>query len=93
VTPQGELAGVVTRWDITRAMAQGIPETQSLEQIMTREVIAASPDDSILTMVRTLEHHDISAMPVVERGAVLGMISVDLLARRSLLRLLQSQRH
>jgi glutamate dehydrogenase (NAD(P)+) len=93
VTPQGELAGVVTRWDITRAMAQGIPETQSLEQIMTREVIAASPDDSILTRVRTLEHHDISAMPVVERGAVLGMISVDLLARRSLLRLLQSQRH
>jgi hypothetical protein len=27
----------------------------------------------------------------VERGAVLGMISADLLARRSLLRLLQSQ--
>jgi glutamate dehydrogenase (NAD(P)+) len=42
-------------------------------------------------MVRKLEHHDISAMPVVEQGAVLGMISADLLARRSLLRLLQSQ--
>jgi glutamate dehydrogenase (NAD(P)+) len=91
VTPQGDLAGVVTRWDITRAIAQGLPDSQSLEQIMTRKVVAASPDDSILTMVRTLEYHDISAMPVVERGAVLGMISADLLARRSLLRLLQSQ--
>jgi hypothetical protein len=30
-------------------------------------------------------------MPVVEQGAVLGMVSADLLARRSLLRLLQSQ--
>jgi glutamate dehydrogenase (NAD(P)+) len=91
VTPQGELAGVVTRWDITRAIAQGMPDTESLERIMTREVIAAAPDDSILTMVRKLEYHDISAMPVVERGAVLGMVSADLLARRSLLRLLQSQ--
>jgi len=91
VTSQGDLTGVVTRWDITRAVAQGLPDDQSLERIMTREVIAVSPDDSILTMVHKLEHHDISAMPVVERGAVLGMISADLLARHSLLRLLQSQ--
>src|SRR5205823_11913667 len=75
----------------TRAIAQGLSDDQPLEQIMTREVIAASPGDSILEMVRKLEHHDISAMPVVEQGAVLGMISADLLARRSLLRLLQSQ--
>jgi glutamate dehydrogenase/leucine dehydrogenase/CBS domain-containing protein len=91
ITLQGELAGVVTRWDITRAIAQGMPDDQPLEQIMTREVIVAAPGDSILEMVRKLEHHDISAMPVVEQGAVLGMVSADLLARRSLLRLLQSQ--
>ena len=57
----------------------------------SREVIAAAPGDSILELVRKLEYHDISAMPVVEWGAVLGMVSADLLARRSLLRLLQSQ--
>jgi len=91
VTLQGDLAGVVTRWDITRAIAQGMSDAQPLEQIMTREVVATSPGDSILEMVRKLEHHDISAMPVVEQGAVLGMISADLLARRSLLQLLQSQ--
>jgi glutamate dehydrogenase (NAD(P)+) len=92
VTPQGALVGVVTRWDITRAIAQALPDDQPLERIMTRNVISASPNDSILEMLRTLEHHDISAMPVVERGAVLGMISAELLARRTLLRLLQSQR-
>jgi glutamate dehydrogenase (NAD(P)+) len=91
VTLQGELTGVVTRWDLTRALAHGIPAEQPLEQIMTPDVIAASPGDSILELVRKLEQHDISAMPVVEQGAVLGMISADLLARRSLLRLLQSQ--
>jgi glutamate dehydrogenase (NAD(P)+) len=91
VTPQGALTGVVTRWDLTRAVAQGLAETQPLSRIMTSEVITASPDDSILELVRKLEHHDISAMPVVAQGDVLGMVSADLLARRSLLRLLQSQ--
>lgn len=91
VSLQGGLVGVVTRWDITRAIAQDLPDDQPLERIMTRNVIAASPGDSILEMIRTLEHHDISAMPVVEQGVVLGMISADLLARRTLLRLLQSQ--
>lgn len=91
VTVQGELAGVVTRWDLTRAMAQGLAEEQPLERIMTREVVAAAPDDSILEVIRKLEYHDISAMPVVLQGAVLGMVSTDVLARRSLLRLLQSQ--
>jgi glutamate dehydrogenase (NAD(P)+) len=58
---------------------------------MTREVIAAAPGDGILEMVQRLEHHDISAMPVVAGRVVQGMVSTDLLARRSLHRLLQSQ--
>jgi predicted transcriptional regulator len=91
VTPQGELAGVVTDWDITRATALGLAGDISLNKIMTRRVISASLNDSILEMVRKLEYHEISAMPVVDQGKVLGMVGTDLLSRRSLLRLLQSQ--
>ena len=91
VTPEGELAGVVTEWDITRATALGSPDDQPLENIMSRQVISAEPDDTILECIRKLEYHEISAMPVVDRGCVEGMISADLLARRSLLRLLQSE--
>jgi glutamate dehydrogenase (NAD(P)+) len=91
VTNQGNLTGVVTDWDITRATAIESPETVPLQKIMTRQVITASPRDTILELVRKLEYHEISAMPVVEKGVVLGMISTDLLSRRSLLRLLQSQ--
>ncbi len=87
----GSLAGVVTEWDITRATAQGAPEDQPLEQIMTRQVISVSPTDRILDMIRKLEHYEISAMPVVEAASVKGMVSTDLLARRSLARLLQSE--
>jgi CBS domain-containing protein len=91
VTPAGELVGVITEWDITRATALGSPDSQPLERIMTRKVISVRPDDTILEMIRKLEYHEISAMPVVDQGIVAGMITADLLAKRSLLRLLQSQ--
>lgn len=91
LSTEGELVGVVTEWDVTRSTAEGGAENQPLEGIMSRQVVAADPSDNILEMIRKLEHHEISAMPVVKDGGVLGVVSVDLLARRSLLRLLQSQ--
>lgn len=90
VSASGELAGVVTEWDITRATAMGSPDDQPLTNVMTRQVVSAHPQDSILEMIRKLEYHEISAMPVVDGKAVLGLVSSDLLARRSLYRLLQS---
>jgi len=91
VSKEGKLAGVVTSWDITHAVAKGVCEELSLENIMTRDVVYASPDDSILDIVRELEQHQISAMPVVEDGKVLGMINSDLLAHRYLLQYLESR--
>jgi glutamate dehydrogenase (NAD(P)+) len=91
VSDKNELAGVVTEWDITRATAQDAPNDALLAEIMTHQVITACPGDGFLEVIRRLEHHRISAMPVVEDGAVLGKVSTNLLARRSLLRLLQSQ--
>jgi glutamate dehydrogenase (NAD(P)+) len=91
VSDEGTLLGIVTHWDITNAAALDSPDDQPLEEIMTREVVSASPGEGILEMVRKLEHHEISAMPVVEMGIVLGMVNTDLLARRTLARLLQSQ--
>jgi glutamate dehydrogenase (NAD(P)+) len=92
VGESGELVGVLTEWDITRATARNAPNDAPLAGIMTRHVVTASPDDGFLEVIRSLEHHSISAMPVVgEDGAVLGKISFSLLAKRSLFRLLQSE--
>jgi CBS domain-containing protein len=91
VDSSGGLRGVVTDWDINRAMAAGQSQDSPLAEIMSREVIAAAPQDGILQVVRKLENYEISAMPVVDGGSAVGLISSDLLARRSLLRLLQSQ--
>jgi glutamate dehydrogenase (NAD(P)+) len=84
----GKLAGVITTWDITQAAAEGVAEAR-VEKIMTRKVISADPAASIMDIVTDLEQNQISAMPVVENGNVLGMVSSDLLAQRYLLRLLR----
>jgi glutamate dehydrogenase/leucine dehydrogenase/CBS domain-containing protein len=87
---ESNLVGIVTDWDITRATSLGNPDDQPLEEIMITDVISVSPDENILDLIRKLEYHEISAMPVIKDGCVLGVVSSDLLARKSLLRLLQS---
>jgi CBS domain-containing protein len=84
------IAGVVTTWDITRAVAEGTC-AGSLDAIMTKRVVSAAPAARIPDIVRELEQNRISAMPVVEDGRVLGMVSSDLLAQRYLPQLLRNQ--
>jgi glutamate dehydrogenase/leucine dehydrogenase/predicted transcriptional regulator len=91
VSSAGDLVGVVTDWDITQASATACADDVSVTSIMTREVITSRPTDSILDVVRKLEHYDISAMPVITDQGVIGVISSDILALRTLYRLLQAQ--
>jgi homoserine O-acetyltransferase len=91
VSSEAKIVGVVTDWDVTRSTAEGISKKQPLSLIMRREVITASPEDTIMCIIQKLEHEEISSMPVVENGAVLGMVSTDLLARGTLLSLLKAR--
>ncbi|MFX0032446.1 MAG: Glu/Leu/Phe/Val dehydrogenase dimerization domain-containing protein [Candidatus Hodarchaeota archaeon] len=88
VLSKGKLVGVVTDWDITKSTAEGKTDI-SLEQIMTKEVITAMPEFTILDIIRELEQYQISAMPVVKDGEVLGKVSSDLIAQRYILNYLQ----
>lgn len=89
VLSEGKLSGVVTDWDITKSTAEGIHNV-TLEKIMTKEVICASPDFSVLDIIAELEQFQISAMPVVKDGEVLGKVSSDLIAQRYILNYLQT---
>ena len=91
VLSEGKLIGVTTDWDITEATADGVCDV-ILEKIMTKDVIIASPDYTMLDIVRELEQYQISAMPVVMEGKVLGKVSSDLITQRYVLSLLQDHR-
>ncbi len=90
VSEKGKLIGIVTNWDITSAMASHLPMDAPLTRVMTADVIFAEPDTPILDCVRILENHEISAMPIVDNDKVVGVISGDILAKRTLFRLLQT---
>ncbi len=89
VVQDQQLLGVVTDWDITHAIAQGLKDTLPVSQIMSRDVITVGPDATIPQVLELLETHEITAMPVVEDGDVIGVISSHILARKTLSRLLQ----
>jgi homoserine O-acetyltransferase len=75
VGEDGILAGIVTSWDISKAVAC---RHLTLEEIMSRKVVTAAPDEPIKVAVNRMEQHNISALPVVDgEGRVLGIITSE----------------
>ncbi|MCJ7763245.1 homocysteine biosynthesis protein, partial [Candidatus Bathyarchaeota archaeon] len=80
----GKLSGIVTSWDVTRAMAEG---KKVLCDIMTRRVITTKPDEPLETASKKMAQHNISALPVInDEKKVLGIVTSEdvskLLGRR-----------
>ena len=74
-----KLVGIVTAWDITRAFAL---KCRTLDEIMTKEVITANPEEPVETAARKMDSHRISALPVVDGdGRLLGIVGDEAINR------------
>jgi CBS domain-containing protein len=71
VVKGGELVGMVTRTDLLRN-----PEEDQTALLMTRDPLVVHPDDSIVEAARLLAENDIRRLPVVDDGALVGIVSV-----------------
>jgi CBS domain-containing protein len=71
VVKGGELVGMVTRTDLLRN-----PEEDQTALLMTRDPLVVHPDDSIVEAARHLAENDIRRLPVVDDGALVGIVSV-----------------
>lgn len=79
VDTQGKLNGIVTSWDITRAMAEG---RNALADVVSRRVITAKPDEPLETASKRMAQHNISALPVINgEGKVLGIVTAEDVAK------------
>jgi uncharacterized protein (DUF39 family)/CBS domain-containing protein len=79
ISDEGKLVGIVTAWDISKAVAKNY---RKLEEIMTRRVITADPDEPLVLVVRKLEKYNISALPVIDRDKrVKGIVTSDGISR------------
>jgi len=63
--------------------AESSPEV-TVEQIMRTDVPQVGPDDSIAVVASTMVNNAIAGVPVIENGAIIGIITeTDLIAREA----------
>lgn len=80
----GALCGVVTDRDlVTRCLASGRgAETMKVRDVMTNQVVSASPDMDTGAAARLMGNRQVRRLPVVENGKLCGMVTLGDLARR-----------
>lgn len=73
------LVGVVTDRDsLMAAYTRGVPLTAiRVREIMSREVLTCAPNDDVIEAGRRMAAHQIRRLPVVEKGRVMGVVSLN----------------
>jgi uncharacterized protein (DUF39 family)/CBS domain-containing protein len=75
VDEEGKITGIVTSWDITRAMAEG---RKALADVVSRRVVTTKPDEPLEIASKRMAKHSINALPVVDNeGKVLGIVTSE----------------
>ncbi len=81
VDSAGKPVGILSERDIVRAAARGGNALAlRVAEVMTKEVITASPQDDAQAVGQTMTDHHFRHMPIVEQGKMVGIVSIgDLL--------------
>jgi acetoin utilization protein AcuB len=86
VDERGQIVGIISDRDLTRVpftptrAGQAVPTGIPVERIMTAVIISVRPDDDVVEAARLMWEHKIGALPVVENGRLVGILSeLDLL--------------
>jgi uncharacterized protein (DUF39 family) len=75
VDKQGILKGIVTSWDITKAVAE---EKQKLSEIVTRKVVTTTIHEPLDVASRKMSLNKISALPVLDQDfKVVGIVTSE----------------
>jgi CBS domain-containing protein len=83
VTEQGRVVGILTDRDITiRAVAKGLdPETTTVEEVMTTEVLSCHADSDVEDACDLMEERQVRRLLVMdENDAPVGIVSLGDLA-------------
>jgi arabinose-5-phosphate isomerase len=82
IADNGHLAGVLTTGDLTR-LAERDPDflDRPVSRVMTRSPKTATPDDLAAAAVGVMQRHGVIVLPVVDNGAVVGVVHLHDLMR------------
>lgn len=78
VVVDGKLRGIITERDLLRHGAEDVNRlaTSRVRELMTTEVITASPDAHIEQVMDTMVDRRIRHLPIMEEGTLVGIISI-----------------
>ena len=82
IADNGHLTGVLTTGDLTR-LAERDPHFLDcpVSNVMTRAPKIAAPDDLAAAAVGVMQKHGVVVLPVVDQGAVVGVVHLHDLMR------------
>jgi CBS domain-containing protein len=79
VDKEGRLDGLITDRGIIYFIAQNKNINLPISKMMTKKIFCVSPKDSINTAADLMREHKIKRVPVVDKGKVVGVISLAVL--------------
>jgi CBS domain-containing protein len=79
VVNRKKLIGIVTRRDLisTRRVRSAIAQHHetAVETVMTRDVVTIAPDEPLGTAAELIVGRDVSMLPVMDRGSLVGVVN------------------
>ena len=78
VVSDGKLRGILTERDLLHHASEDIPRLAGcrVRDLMTTDVITATPDAEIREVMDIMTEHRIRHLPVLENGTLAGIISI-----------------
>jgi CBS domain-containing protein len=91
----GELQGIVSERDIFRLVFEHPDDFRSFTvgQIMSADVITASPDDDVNHVAALMTHHRFRHVPILAHGKIVGLVSIGDLVKARLADAEDENRH
>ena len=81
VVENGKVLGMVTDRDIViRAVADGAQSNKSVRDVVSGDVICATPEMTTREASKLMAEHQVRRLPVVEGGKLVGIVSLGDLA-------------
>ena len=87
VDRQGMVCGILSERDIIRGLAThgAVIMSQGVAELMTRTVHTCRPSDTVVSVMAAMSERNIRHLPVIDRGRLIGMISLRDVVRERLL--------
>lgn len=85
ITKNKKSVGIISDSDLIKRVISADKKASkiTLKKIMSRPLVTVAPEDDILVAVRKMRNNNIHRLPVIEKGKVVGLISLSDIAKTS----------